>query len=215
MNEVMDYYKRLVPFLGTALGEHCEVALLDCRMQKIVAITNNHISGRSIGAPMTDLAERMVKSGEWKKKDYIANYSGYTEDHKLLKSSTYFIKSQSMLLGMLCINMDTTNYQLISDTALLLGGLVRNRAEIANNDSMNSETFQDTVANTIDQVLNNLYDDKIPEIFTREDRILILSMLQEKKLFLVKGAVHRIADILNCSVPTVYRELAHLKEKHQ
>ena len=195
MNEVMDYYKRLVPFLGTALGEHCEVALLDCRMQKIVAITNNHISGRSIGAPMTDLAERMVKSGEWEKKDYIANYSGYTEDHKLLKSSTYFIKSQSMLLGMLCINMDTTNYQLISDTALLLGGLVRNRAEIANNDSMNSETFQ--------------------EIFTREDRILILSKLQEKKLFLVKGAVHRIADILNCSVPTVYRELAHLKEKHQ
>ena len=36
----MDYYKRLVPFLGTALGEHCEVALLDCRLQKIVAITN-------------------------------------------------------------------------------------------------------------------------------------------------------------------------------
>ena len=30
MDEIMDYYKRLVPFLGTALGEHCEVALLDC-----------------------------------------------------------------------------------------------------------------------------------------------------------------------------------------
>lgn len=213
MDEIMDYYKRLVPFLGTALGEHCEVALLDCRLQKIVAITNGHISGRSIGAPMTDLAERMIKNEEWKHRDFIANYSGYTRDQKLLKSSTYFIKSRSTLFGMLCINMDTTCFQLISDTALLLGGLVRGSARLEGSSSSNSETFQDNAANTINQVLHSLYKEKVPEHFTRDDRILILSMLQEKKLFLVKGAVHRIAEILNCSVPTVYRELAQLKER--
>lgn len=213
MDDVMHYYKTLVPFLGTALGEHCEVALLDCRLQKIVAITNGHISGRSIGAPMTDLAERMIKNEEWKSRDFIANYSGYTADQKLLKSSTYFIKSENTLFGMLCINMDTSCFQLISDTALLLGGLVRSSARLEGNGNTNSETFQDNVTKTINQVLHSLYQERIPEHFTRDDRILILSLLQEKKLFLVKGAVHRIADVLSCSVPTIYRELALLKEK--
>ncbi|WP_334104730.1 helix-turn-helix domain-containing protein [Muricomes intestini] len=89
--------------------------------------------------------------------------------------------------------------------------MARSSARIANGETTDSETFQDNVTNTISQVLHSLYSEGIPEHFTRAERIQILSLLQEKKVFLVKGAIHRIADILNCSVPTVYRELARLK----
>lgn len=211
MNDIMNYYKNLVPFLGLALGKNFEVALLDCEAQKIVAITNNHISGRSVGAPMTDFARRMITNGEWKNRDYIANYSGYTQNNKLLRSSTYFIKSQGVLLGMLCINMDTSDYQLISNAALLLGGLEPAAAKVAACGSTDSETFQDSVSNTITQTLHNLYEENIPIHFSRDDRIMILSKLQEKKVFLVKGSVPRIARILGCSIPTVYRELSQLR----
>ena len=99
MEDLMNYYIRLVPFLGEALGKSFEVAVLDCRTESIVAITNNHISGRSVGAPMTDFAKKMVSSGEWRNRDYIASYSGHTGNNKLLRSSTYFIKSGDTLLG--------------------------------------------------------------------------------------------------------------------
>ena len=62
MDDLMNYYMNLVPFLGEALGKSFEVAVLDCRTESIVAITNNHISGRSVGAPMTDFAKKMVHS---------------------------------------------------------------------------------------------------------------------------------------------------------
>lgn len=211
MDEIMNYYKTLVPFLGTALGKNFEVALLDCKAQEIIAIANRHISGRNVGAPMTDLAKKMVHSGDWKNHDYIANYSGYTENKKLLRSSTFFIKSHGNLLGMLCINMDTSDYQLISDAALLLGGLTRSSIRVAADSNMVSETFQDSVSNTITQVLHSLYGEEIPHDFSRDDRITILTHLQEKKVFLVKGSVPRIANILGCSASTVYRELSQIR----
>ena len=138
----------------------------------------------------------MVSSGEWRNRDYIASYSGHTENNKLLRSSTYFIKSGDTLLGMLCINMDTTDYQLLSNIALMLGGLETGKAKVANSD--NSD-------NAIAQTLHGLYHEDVPTEFSRNDRIAILSKLQEKKVFLVKGSVPRIARILGCSIPTVYR----------
>ena len=149
MDDLMNYYMNLVPFLGEALGKSFEVAVLDCRTESIVAITNNHISGRSVGAPMTDFAKKMVSSGEWRNRDYIASYSGHTENNKLLRSSTYFIKSGDTLLGMLCINMDTTDYQLLSNIALMLGGLETGTAKVANSNNSDSETFQDSVSNAM------------------------------------------------------------------
>ena len=112
---------------------------------------------------------------------------------------------------MLCINMDTTDYQLLSNIALMLGGLETGTAKVANSNNSDSETFQDSVSNAIAQTLHGLYHEVIPTEFSRNDRIAILSKLQEKKVFLVKGSVPRIARILGCSIPTVYRELAHLK----
>ena len=211
MDDIMEYYKNLIPFLGAALGSHYEAALLDCRTKKIAAISNSHISGRSVGAPMTDFAKRIIASGEWRNKDYTANYSGYADGNRLLRSSTYFIKSKGELLGMLCINMDTSDFQLISNTALMLGGLEPGITRVAEDDDTNTETFQDSVANAINQTLHSLYAETVPEHFSRSDRVAILSRLQDKKIFMVKGSVPRIARLLGCSIPTIYRELSLLK----
>ena len=53
-------YIHLVHFLGEVLGPDYEIALHDAKKpsQSIVAIVNNHISGRDIGAPLTDWAAK-------------------------------------------------------------------------------------------------------------------------------------------------------------
>ncbi|MEG1747831.1 MAG: PAS domain-containing protein, partial [Oscillospiraceae bacterium] len=57
VNPIVQQYIQLVDFLGYALGPDYEIALHDLtnQNQSIVAIANNHISGRQVGAPMTNV----------------------------------------------------------------------------------------------------------------------------------------------------------------
>lgn len=100
---------------------------------------------------------------------------------------------------MLCINVDISAYTQISELALKLGGIVPNHAEQA------SEIFVDGVSNSVNQVLTELYGENIPQHFSMDERTNILRILSDRKIFLIKGAVPRVARMLGCSEPTVYR----------
>ena len=58
MYKLLEPYAKLVDFLGEALGDNVEVALHDLtsKEQEIVAIANSHISGREIGAKLSNLS---------------------------------------------------------------------------------------------------------------------------------------------------------------
>ena len=100
---------------------------------------------------------------------------------------------------MLCINVDISAYTQISELALKLGGIDPNHAEQA------SEIFVDGVSNSVNQVLTELYGENIPQHFSMDERTNILRILSDRKIFLIKGAVARVARMLGCSEPTVYR----------
>ena len=61
-NTILEQYKILVDFLGKALGPDYEVVLQDLtdRKNAIIAIANNHISGRQIGSPLTNTALQLL-----------------------------------------------------------------------------------------------------------------------------------------------------------
>ena len=63
-NPLLQHYIKLTEFLGQALGPDYEVALHDMtdKNRSIVAIANNHISGREIGAPLTNVALKILMS---------------------------------------------------------------------------------------------------------------------------------------------------------
>ena len=52
-NALLQHYVKLTEFLGQALGPDYEVALHDLtdKNRSIIAIANNHVRGREIGAP--------------------------------------------------------------------------------------------------------------------------------------------------------------------
>ena len=207
MDRIMEQYNQLVPFLGAALGDNCEVALLDCRSRQVVAIANGHVSGRSVGAPMTDLAQRIADRRDWVHTDYITNYEGLSCENGVLRSSTYFIKENGELLGMLCVNIDTSSFRQISTLALRLAGL-----EFPNL-HMEQETFVDSATDTIRLTLRETFPAGVPESFSREDRRMVLRQLLSRHVFQVKGAVPRVAKLLGCSEPTIYREISRLNSE--
>ena len=62
-NNVLKTYIPLVDFIAGIVGPNCEVVLHDLSNvdESIVAIRNNHISGRKVGGPLTNLGLKLLK----------------------------------------------------------------------------------------------------------------------------------------------------------
>ena len=219
--DILDYYKKLVEFLGQVLGEHAEVVLRDCRKPNhdIIAIANGHVSGRTIGAPITDFTLSVLANEEWKEKDYVANYVGKAAPNKRLRASTYFIREEGVLVGQLCINIDMTPYEQVIDSVRLLSGMNLMRG-IDNTDlvcegpveNFSEDVIGDMMSRTVVQVVGSS-EPIVRERLTQEDRIQIISELNRSGLFQLKGAVGAVAEYLYCSEASVYRYQAKLQKK--
>ena len=124
MDARLEPYRTLVSFLGEALGPDYEVVLHDLTSEEgtIAAIVNNNISGRTEGAPLSNMALRFIHGKVYEKQPYVAGYQGASQAKGRLRSSTMFIKDGSELIGMLCINFDAVKYSRMAQELLALCG---------------------------------------------------------------------------------------------
>ncbi len=201
-------YIPLVEFLGKVCGCNYEFVLHDASNpeQSIIAIANEHISGRKVGGPMTDLALKLIREEYYKTQDYIVN-EGRTKDNKILMSSTYFIRDHDQsLLGLLCINNNMT--ELITFNKYLTGLMQSfNIFEKSEGNKKTPENIDISVEDLIKNALDNVFFDisVSPERMSSDEKIQIVQNLNDQGVFLLKGAVSEIAKRLKTSEPTIYR----------
>lgn len=222
---ILQRYITLVDFLGQVLGPDYEVVLHDLTdmSNSIVAIANGHISGREVGAPLTSLALAMISDKRYLNKDFHVNYNGIAADNKLLRSSTMYIKDDmGKLIGMLCINFDDNRYQELSTKLFQLchpdqfveqNIAIRSSVDLSN--IQNHEQFPDSVSSIMENViLDVIQQDGIPaERLTKEEKIRIVKRLDEQGIFLLKGAVPYVAEVLHSSPASIYRYLNEIDKK--
>lgn len=223
-SDILDYYKKLVDFLGQVLGEYAEVVLRDCRKpdHDIIAIANGHVSGRTIGAPITDFTLSVLANEEWKEKDYVVNYQGKAAPDKKLRSSTYFIREEGRLVGQLCINIDMTPYEQVMDSIRMLSGMGFMKGFGESGlvcegpvENFSEDVIGDMMKKAVIQVAGSS-DSKVRERLTQQERIQIVRRLNDSGLFQLKGAVGAVAEYLHCSEASVYRYQSKLqKNLHQ
>ena len=222
--ELLRQYEQLTEFLGKALGPDYEVALHDLtdKNRSIIANANGHVSGRSVGAPLTNMALGILKDKSYENRDYMLHYAGVSVKGKELRSSTMFIKEQGKLVGMLCINFDDSRYNALSqqilalchpddfgaDPSLLLG------SEGAHG-HRGPETFRNsTEAVAIDAVSRELEKLGVPaDRLTSDERLQIIAALEAGGIFLLKGSVKDVAAGLSCSQASVYRYLSQIRSE--
>jgi predicted transcriptional regulator YheO len=212
--DIMDMGAELVRFLGIAFGDNCEVVLQDLREGKmcIVAIANGHISGRSVGAPLTDLALRLVAQEAWKTQEYVCNYEGKTKDNRSLRSSTFFIKNNGKLVGMLCVNVDTSKYAQLSEGILRLAGL--STQLLQQTAEPQRENFYADMEETIKSVLTELAPpEKTNGRLSQNERLTIIERLMDRGIFLLRGSVSSVAEKLHCSEASMYRYIALVNKR--
>lgn len=213
MRNIMEHYEKLVHFLGNVLSPNCEIALLDLRANKncITAIANGHISGRTVGAPITNLALQIINTNAWKETDSQCNYLGLTKDNNHLRSSSYFIKDNNELIGMLCINIDISPYEHLSKSIMQMAcaNCIETPLELLDSLNLSHEKFTNNLSDTIDTMLKENVDlASIPvNRLTQDEKIAIVATLHKNGVFHIKGAVANVAERLHCSEATIYRYL--------
>ena len=227
MNEVDKLkYISLVEFLGKALGSHTEVVLhdIDEESNSILAISNGHISNRKIGAPITDLALKFIVDKEYEKRDYVCNYTGKSKGDKIIKSSTFFLKDDDgKLIGLLCINQDKSKYLEISKEILDLAKIFDTEKEIKtlNNklDPLNITTHKENFADSVSEMTYDILHEFVdltnipPERMTQDEKLIIIDKLNQKGVFMLKGAVTEVAKQLHSSEASIYRYLGKISKK--
>ena len=222
-NALLRQYVKLTEFLGAALGPDYEVALHDLtdKDRSIIAIANGYISGREVGAPLTNMALGVLKDESYEWQDYRLHYSGVSVTGNLLRSSTMFIKEGGKLIGMLCINFDDSRYQAFAREVLTLCHpnqffQALTQPEEVPADALRPETFRNsTEAVTQDAVAHELERLGVPaDRLTSEERLRIIAALDASGIFLLKGAVKDVAACLGCSQASVYRYLSQRSEEH-
>lgn len=224
--EMLRQYSCLVEFLGRALGPDYEVALHDLSRKRpsLVAIANGHISGRSLGAPLTNVALQLIADRTYETHDFRLNYRGTSTSGKTLRCSTFFIKDErGQLNGLLCINFDDSRFSELSERIFTLchpDDFVQRNIAISSlpptSDSGSQETFYNSIAAAIeDALLSVLQSSELPpNRLTQDEKMQVVGLLEQRGIFLLKGAVTEVAEKLACSPASIYRYLSKLgKEK--
>lgn len=204
--ELLKIYTNFVPFLAAVCGPGCEIVIHDVTNpeQSIIAIGNG-VSGRDIGDPMTDLAREMLQQQSSSDTESLLNYKGKTKSGEFL-SSTYFIRNEGRIIGMLCVNKELAAAQELN---LALRALL---------DRFNlSSPPEDSPSEDLNSPLTNVMHSRIAEIIsqsgvspthmTMQEKIRVVHKLDADGILMMKGAVADIADQLSVSVPTIYRYL--------
>ena len=198
-NPLLEPYKALVPFLAELLGESCEILLHDISQPKhsVIAIANGFHTGRKVGSPFTDLAIKIMEEKAYVKRDYLANYNGRSKNKNFV-SSTFFIKHEGKVIGLLCINR---NMDAMTELDLVLQKLKK----AYNLEGALDDTDESMVASEMRAV------GVPPERMTREEKGTVIRNLMNAGIHQMKGAVVEIARQLHLSEPTVYRYIKREK----
>ena len=203
MYKSLEPYAKLVYFLSAALGDNCEIALHDLtsKDQEIVAISNNPISGREVGAKLSNLSLHYLEEKQYLNHYYVMNYKTVGNDGKLMRAATYFIKEEGreMPVGMLCINVNISDLEYLTSTIKKILG-IKEEKDIEFKMDNPVEILSSPLDEMIDMYIKECLEKMgFPSYFLAErlnvdEKIKVVKYLQEKGTFKVKGAIVLVAE---------------------
>ncbi len=209
----LDTLKQLVSELAKAIGPACEVILHDLRNldSSCVAISGN-VTGRKVGAPMTDLGLRILKKGE--QASNLINYSSTSSDGRPLKSSTIIIRNSiNKPIAFVCINSDLSTLFILRDVINSSFPTDLPTSEVALNIDT-EETYprevQEILKSAVAEVLKRF--DKPISIMKKRDKLQVVELLDEAGIFAIKNAHYYVASLLGTSRYTIYNYLSEIRQ---
>ncbi|MBW8186119.1 MULTISPECIES: helix-turn-helix transcriptional regulator [Shewanella] len=204
--EILKSMENVVEGIAAMYGEHTEVVLhsLDSRDPSVIKIANGHVTGRKLGAPVTNLALLKLKTGQ----DISNSYLTKCATGKTLRSITTIIRNgQNRAIGLLCINTDM-DAPLQSVLRTMMPDSMVN-TEMTSTPEVFARNIDEALHSTIDSVNNDVRGnvDIAPSKKSRE----IVTQLYDLGVFELKDSAQVAATRLDISVHSIYRYLREIK----
>ena len=204
---ILDSYKEVIKGISTLFGAHCEVLLHSLKNYEnsVISIENGSNSGRTIGAPITNVALEVIKKINSNNYELTPYESKFPNGNKC-RSITVPIKNGNVLIGLMCINfnLDVSLADFLSNFSTPIP-----KTEDL---SSSSEQYSARVEDLMDSVFTKhseevLLDTTIPN---QDKNKTIILRLNEAGFFQIRGSVETIAEKLKISVHTIY---AYIRKK--
>lgn len=210
--EKVESYIPMVKFIAAVCGPRFEVVLhcLDDLDHSIIAIENGNISGRKVGDGLRDYALESLYNKEYIQQDFIANMHGHSDNGRLMRFSTFYIKDdRGRLVGFIGVNTDITELEnirkFVESEMFFQHDLSSHYVPTAATLSA-SEMFDEAMVDTL-RILGYTHGASIK----KEDRIRVISILNDRNMFSLKGVIPIAAKRLGISEPSIYRYLNSIK----
>ncbi|MGE5496160.1 MAG: transcriptional regulator [Burkholderiales bacterium] len=194
------FWEQLAKGIAGHFGENCEVVIHDLTKDpehSIVYIENGHVTGRSAGEGASKVVLEALKKKPEELCDRI-NYLTETEDGRVLKSSTIYIRDNSgNVVGILGINYDITNFMMMDHA---IKGLLRT----------NEVEKPEKISNSVHGLLEELIEQSVRLVgkpvfqMNREDKIRAIQFLYDEGAFLITKSSDRVSKYFGISKYTLY-----------
>jgi len=213
-NRLLNDFIPIVTGIARMFGENCEVILHDVSdlQHSVIAVENSHITGRKVGSSMSTSGLYFLKSELFQDVDYIANYRTVTSDGKNVKSTTIFLRDQhKKIIGFLCINFAIDDF-LEAREKIDRFCFIKDPSEVGI-----EEAEKEDFVNTPDELFTKIFQQAVSSMnkniddMNRDDKVLVVKYLNDRGIFLVKGAIDKTAQMLNVSKYTIYNYLLEIK----
>lgn len=207
MNAELKKYIPIANMIAKTFGRQCEVVIHDLSIPQnsVVYTLNNHVTGRQIGQSFEHLVKEVLLSKNFDG-DCTANYMTVIKDGREIKSSTTLLRdSGGKPIGALCINVDVKP---LKDAMSFLGDLLN--VEQAKPEA-DVEPFSN-VMEIVDDLIDKIIDQDNVDNLKRKDKLDLIQFMDDKGVFLIKGAIDKVAERLNISKVTVYSYLDKIKK---
>lgn len=226
MNPTVQSYVTFVDFLEAVLGKNSEIVLHDFSDpdHSVVDIRNGDVSGRKIGSPATGLALKILNESargndQYADQHHITEYVSHSSSMKQLRSASYLIRENGLIVGMLCVNTDVGPFNQLAAVAQQLSGFYTPAQRPASDDgdshALEVESLTDSTQDLIVSAISRITTPRgiSPDKLSQSDRVEIIRDLNNNGMFLLKGAVATVAEVMGVSEPSVYRYLQKVKKE--
>ena len=198
----IEFCKQLAKGVARQFGSNCEVVVHDLSSgdpeHSVVAIENGHVTGRRLGDGASHIVLEAMKADPDSLTDRLS-YLTRTEDGKVLKSSTMYIRNdEGKPVGIFAINYDITMMKMMEDTI----------QEFTRTESNVQEP--QTITHNVNDLLEELIKQsaqlvgKPVALMTKDDKIKAIRFLNESGAFTIMKAGQRVCNFFGISKYTLY-----------
>ena len=205
-HQIFEHYIRVGEIIAEKFSPYLEVIIHDLQdpEHSIIAIFNNHITGRKIGDGTSDIGYKKLAN---KLPDKIVNYENTSPSGAKLKSSTLTIRNgHGKIIGSMAFNFDLTPFENVQE---FFNTITKTSKSKLDDFPKQEQFFVWSIRDDLEQALNKyiIANGLQGKVLTRKDKLNVVVLMKKEGHIKKRGAMSILSELLAITRPTLYKYL--------